>query len=366
MPIYIDHHKELQFVTAESVAQLLQKDLKIQHEFNCRGLIYWFDTIGKTAFCLIEAPDKESVRKLHKYAHEDVPNKIIEIDSTVLQSFLERMIDLEKFSQSELDSIKNPAQRTLMAIQVTPITLLNTPISQSEINTEQSIFTFGDLLKHFQGRFIEQTGFHSIIAFDTLYKAVLCAFEFEKAFNSEQASLGVSDSKLKIGLATSLPNNHDKRLIADTLKVADYLCFVEGHTIVVSNEVKRMFLIENYDEFFLTKKLNSLSLANEIFLIKLMGFVEKEWQNAYLKVEDFSAFLGISKTMLYRKMIFLTGKSPSEFLKEYRLNRALNEINQNLKNLSEIAFESGFNSPSYFSKCFKKRYGLLPSDYIKS
>ena len=59
-------------------------------------------------------------------------------------------------------------------------------------------------------------------------------------------------------------------------------------------------------------------------------------------------------------------KSPNTFLKEYRLNKALGLLNRKKGNVSEIAFEAGFNSLSYFSKCFQKRYKLLPSDYLSS
>jgi AraC-like DNA-binding protein len=63
-------------------------------------------------------------------------------------------------------------------------------------------------------------------------------------------------------------------------------------------------------------------------------------------------------------MILLTGKSPNTFLKEYRLNEALHLLDKNANNISAIAFDTGFSSPSYFSKCFQKKYGCLPSDYL--
>ena len=95
-----------------------------------------------------------------------------------------------------------------------------------------------------------------------------------------------------------------------------------------------------------------------------MDYTESSWSNTNLKVDDFSKPLGHSKSQLYRKMILLIGKSPNTFLKEYRLNEALTLLNKNTSNISEIAFETGFRSPSYFSKCFQKRYGHLPSDYL--
>ncbi|MDO9595052.1 MAG: DUF4242 domain-containing protein, partial [Lutibacter sp.] len=78
MPIYMDRHDVSETVTAENVAQLHQADLKIQDQYKCRGLTYWFDEKRKTAFCLIEAPNKEAIKKMHDHAHGEVPYKIIE------------------------------------------------------------------------------------------------------------------------------------------------------------------------------------------------------------------------------------------------------------------------------------------------
>ena len=68
MPIYMDRHDVSETVTAEKIAQILQEDLKIQDQFGCRGLTYWFDEKRKTAFCLIEAPDAKAIQKMHKHS----------------------------------------------------------------------------------------------------------------------------------------------------------------------------------------------------------------------------------------------------------------------------------------------------------
>jgi len=83
----MDRHDVSETVTAENVAELHREDLKIEHQFNCRGLTYWFDEKRKTAFCLVEAPNKEAVLKMHNQAHGDVPHRIIEVDETIVKSF---------------------------------------------------------------------------------------------------------------------------------------------------------------------------------------------------------------------------------------------------------------------------------------
>ncbi len=68
MPIYMDRHNVSETVTAENVALLHLQDLKIQHKFGCRGLTYWFDESRKTAFCLIDAPDKQTIMEMHNHS----------------------------------------------------------------------------------------------------------------------------------------------------------------------------------------------------------------------------------------------------------------------------------------------------------
>jgi AraC-like DNA-binding protein len=78
-----------------------------------------------------------------------------------------------------------------------------------------------------------------------------------------------------------------------------------------------------------------------------------------------SKSLGNSTSQIYRKLKKLTGKAPSVFMREYRLHKALELIHQQKGNISEIAFETGFNSAGYFAKCFHDKYGILPSKYAR-
>ena len=93
MPIFMDRHEVSESVSAESVAQLHKEDLKIEKQFNCRGLTYWYDDIKKLAFCLVEAPNKESIHNMHNHAHGEIPHVILEVDENIVESFLGRIED---------------------------------------------------------------------------------------------------------------------------------------------------------------------------------------------------------------------------------------------------------------------------------
>jgi AraC-like DNA-binding protein len=99
-----------------------------------------------------------------------------------------------------------------------------------------------------------------------------------------------------------------------------------------------------------------------IFAETLNEAIRKNMSNPNLKVEDLGDQLGMSRVQLYRKVKALTGTSPVELLREMRLQRGYNLLVSTTKSVSEIAFEVGFNTPSYFSNCFKKQFGKYPTD----
>ena len=118
MPIYMDRHDVSEAVTAEHVAKLHQQDLKVQDQFGCRGLTYWFDEKRKTAFCLIEAPNTKALEEMHNHAHGQVPHRIIEVEPGIVESFLGRIEDPKKTRNTELNIIDDAAFRTIMIIEL--------------------------------------------------------------------------------------------------------------------------------------------------------------------------------------------------------------------------------------------------------
>jgi AraC-like DNA-binding protein len=92
--------------------------------------------------------------------------------------------------------------------------------------------------------------------------------------------------------------------------------------------------------------------------------LEENWQDPEFDIDNYCQATAMSKSQLYRKTIALTGFSPNILLKEFRLEKAKDLLKKQGNNISQITFDSGFTSPSYFTKCFKKKYGLLPMAYL--
>ena len=104
---------------------------------------------------------------------------------------------------------------------------------------------------------------------------------------------------------------------------------------------------------------------DEKFLEQAIKAVEDQLDNHEFTVQEFSRKLGLSHTQLYRKLLALSGLSPNAFIRSIRLKRAAQLIVQDFGNTSEVAYAVGFNNLSYFTKCFKQQFGVVPSAYRK-
>jgi DNA-binding response OmpR family regulator len=108
----------------------------------------------------------------------------------------------------------------------------------------------------------------------------------------------------------------------------------------------------------------TVTSLDEQFMRKVLELVEKNISSTEYTIELMSRDLGMSRTLLYKKILALTGKPPLEFLRSLRLKRAAVLLSKSQMNVSEIAFQVGFNDPKYFSKHFKNEFGVLPSKYV--
>ena len=106
-----------------------------------------------------------------------------------------------------------------------------------------------------------------------------------------------------------------------------------------------------------------VSSPEETFLKKAMEVMEENLSNSDFSVELFQQAMGMSRMQLHRKLKALTNFSASEFIRDIRLQRAADLLASNSLNVSEVAYSSGFNSVSYFTQCFKQKFGKSPSAY---
>ncbi|MCM1356250.1 MAG: ATP-binding protein [Staphylococcus sp.] len=102
---------------------------------------------------------------------------------------------------------------------------------------------------------------------------------------------------------------------------------------------------------------------DEKMVEKAVKYVVSNIKRPDLSVEELSSHLGMSRVHLYKKLKATTGKTPVEFIRLIRLKRGAQMLRESQLNVSEIAFQLGYNNPKYFSKYFKEEFGVLPSVY---
>ncbi len=128
----------------------------------------------------------------------------------------------------------------------------------------------------------------------------------------------------------------------------------------------RQKLRERYSsDISLLPKDIAITSVDERFLQRALDIVEIHRSETDFNAEDYAKEIGMSRSQLHRKLGALTGQTTSEFIRCYRLNYARQLIEKDFGNMAQVTYECGFTSPSYFTVCFKKQFGKLPSEYAK-
>ena len=110
------------------------------------------------------------------------------------------------------------------------------------------------------------------------------------------------------------------------------------------------------------EKLPTPKKQDTLFAEQLNDAIRRNMSNPNLKMEELGEEMGLGRVQLYRKVKAITGVTPVELLRKMRLQEAYVLLGTTTKTVAEIAYEVGFNTPGYFSKCFKEEYGKLPMD----
>ena len=101
------------------------------------------------------------------------------------------------------------------------------------------------------------------------------------------------------------------------------------------------------------------------FIDKLHRIIRKNIPNTEFNVDAIASEMGLSRSAFYKKVKGLTGFAPIDLIKEFRLSHATELLQTTNLSIAEIAFRSGFADSSYFGKCFRKRYGMSPREYLQ-
>ncbi|HMB64515.1 MAG TPA: tetratricopeptide repeat protein, partial [Eudoraea sp.] len=127
---------------------------------------------------------------------------------------------------------------------------------------------------------------------------------------------------------------------------------------------KKMQSYFSSGDILLPRKIQ-LNSMDSIFMEKVTGHLEAEISNSLFGVVELAYAVGLSRSQLFRKIKAITNLTPNEFMRSFRLHRAMDILKQQGGSVSEVAYETGFQNPSYFSKCFQEQFGQSPSAVLR-
>lgn len=350
-------------VKAREVAQAHMQDVLLEEEHQCKCMTYWIDEARGNVFCLIQAPAKEVVEELHRKAHGLVPHRIIEVETSLVESFLGRVSDPDEISVLDmgLKVFHDPSYRIILRAKISSLPILQQKLRKEvafELISQFKYIVRQELADH-GGRETGHRGSGFIASFGLASNALACAIAVHEKMKAIEYPSG-----LRISLCGGEPVGKDAGIFGEAVGSTDRLCFIARDSRpVISSTVYDLIssesIAQSRDQIFY------ISANEEKFLSSLFNALETNWQEPGFLLDDYSHAMAMSKSQLYRKTVALTGMSPNNLVREYRLEKARELLERKDQTISEVCFNSGFTSPSYFTKCFKNRYGILPIAFLE-
>lgn len=363
MPLFMDFHK-FDKITIEDVRTAHIADLFVQAKYRVKYHQFWVNEEAGTVFCLMEGPDKESCESVHREAHGAIACAMTEVESGFYEVMMGKGHIIDHGSVKNEDGTLDLGYRYILVASVYRVTKaahssdlaqLQTPYWARKVISEKMV--------EFKGRQIQWGFDDSLIGvFNNASEIISCAVHIHHELMRQH--LETASIVFRMGVGAAQPVTEKGDFFNDTIKLVHRLSIIaQPNQILISSLFKKLC---NDDDL---SKINTPKLLNEReekFISNLLNFTEKNISDEDFTIDKLSNDICISRPQLYRKITSLTGRSPNDFIRDLRLDKALILLKEKSRNIAEIAFKVGFNSPSYFSKCFTKKFGCTPSDFART
>jgi Protein of unknown function (DUF4242)/Adenylate and Guanylate cyclase catalytic domain len=233
MPLFMDRH-ELPDATAADLAAAHMRDLEVQQKFGVNFVTYWFEEGASRGFCLVEAPDEESVEAAHRAAHGLLPSNVIEVDEVSVRGFFGRL-NTHPAGEPYVES----AFRAILFTDIVDSTRITQQLgdrSAMKLLREHDAIVRA-ALTDYGGSEIKHTGDGIMAAFDSAYQAVGAAIVIQRKLCGEAAEAERA-LRVRIGIAAGEPVTERDDLFGAAVQQAARLCaHAEPDAIVVSSTV---------------------------------------------------------------------------------------------------------------------------------
>ena len=354
MPLYMDIHKvDSDDFTVEDVIQAHLRDLAVQESFGVIQRKYWVNEEDKMVFCLMEGPNKEACHKTHEESHGMTACNIIEVSDDEYNIFMARgstqKDDLAYMADGNLDT----GFRTIM--------LVNT--SDFSGKYQHYISETKRLIEKFHGKIVRQPHDDETMAsFLLASDAIIATMAIANLLQS------VPDNfEYRLALVSGTPvDEKGVDLFEKTKKRVHTLCQIGLQNVVyLDANTKALSQKESNTPKINHAHIKIVDASDFAFCEELIKILSDKCNDPNFKSEHLGQALRMSKAQTYRKIKALTGMSPNTLIRELRLRRSLKALKNNSKTVAEIAYDIGFNSPTYFTRVFRNRYEVLPTSIAK-
>ncbi len=239
MPIYMDRH-DLKDATSAELAEAHQKDVAIQDRYGVRFMTYWFDESRGTAFCLVDAPDKESAECVHREAHGHVAGEVVEVSLAAVEAFLGRIQDPPEQPGQQPGGNLDAGRRAILFTDIVGSIEMTTRLGArgavEVIRAHDAIV--GRCLAEFGGREVKHTGDGIMAVFPDSRRGVDCAIRIQREFRHYNQH-SREPIHVRIGLDSGEPVEDSNDLFGTTVQLAARLCSeAEEDQILVSEAVR--------------------------------------------------------------------------------------------------------------------------------
>jgi AraC-like DNA-binding protein len=350
MPLYMDIHiVNSEKFSAEDVVRAHMEDLAIQDQFGVKQLKYFVNERAKTIFCLMDGPDKESCNQVHLQSHGNTACNIIEVSDDEYNLYMGQgtvVDDLAKTESGELD----PGYRSILILNLVYFS-----------HTRKNYFDHikQEISRH-KGLIVREPTNQLMATFRYATNAISCAAALKKNFDSKPHELDFN-----IGVVSGKPVDATGETFFEETKnrAIELGSFGFNQKMYLDSESLSLAEKEPIKPYFKLSQFTLLHPEDFGFLKNLSVAISVLLSRSKFTTRDLYLNLGMSKSKASRMIKILTEMAPNQLVQESRLQRALNNLTQNKKTIAEIAYDSGFNSPTYFSRIFKKRFGISPTEY---
>ena len=352
MPLYMDIHTvDTDEFSTEDVVKAHMEDLAIQDKFGVKQLKYWVNEQAKTIFCLMEGPDKDACNQVHLQSHGNTACNIIEVADNEYNLFMGQGTDVDDLATTNSGEL-DPGYRTILLTNIVSFT-----------KKDQDILKQIKLaINEHNGVIVREPDHQTMATFMFANDAIVCAKSIKYILDNE-----ADDLEFNLAVVSGRPVDEEGETFFEETKLkVNGLCalgfnrkmYLDKETIALSDK-------ELSDQNAKQNNFTILDSDDLVFSMNISRIVNDNFPRSDFSTEHLFTALGLSKSQANRKIKSLTGMSPNQLIQESRLFRSVITMIKANKTIAEIGYESGFNSPTYFTRRFKKRFGISPTDFSK-